>query len=87
MSSSFPIKKGFEQGDVLSLLLNFTLEYAIRKVQETSLGVDMNGIHQILCYIDVSLIGEDTRTIERDVVVLLNDFKDSRQAVKVFNFK
>ena len=47
------------------LLLNFALEYAIRKVQETNLGMDMNGTHQVLAYADdVNLIGDDIRTIE-----------------------
>ena len=33
LSSSFPIESGLKQGDALSpLLLNFALEYAIRKV-------------------------------------------------------
>jgi hypothetical protein len=32
---SFPIQNGLKQGDALSpLFFNFTLEYAIRKVQE-----------------------------------------------------
>jgi hypothetical protein len=44
----------------------FTLEYAIRKVQETNLGLDMNGTHQILAYADdVNLIGDDITTIEK----------------------
>jgi hypothetical protein len=34
LSDMFPIKKGLKEGDALSsLLLNFVLEYAIRKVQ------------------------------------------------------
>ena len=42
-----------KQGDALStLLFNFALEYAIRKVQETNLGLDMNGTHQVLAYAD-----------------------------------
>jgi hypothetical protein len=35
MSDNFPIQNGLKQGDaLLPLLLNFALEYAIRKVQE-----------------------------------------------------
>jgi hypothetical protein len=35
LSVSFPIQNGLEQGDALSpLLFNYSLEYAIRKVQE-----------------------------------------------------
>ena len=42
------------------------LEYAIRKVQDTNLGLDMNGIHQVLAYADdVDVIGNDIRTIEK----------------------
>ena len=37
------------------LLFNFTLEYAIRKVQETNLGLDMNGTHQVLTYSQVKI--------------------------------
>ena len=67
-----------EQGDALSpLLFNFALEYAIMKVQETNLGLDMNGTHQVLAYADdVNLIGDDIRTIERNADVLLNACKD-----------
>ena len=61
------------QGDALSsLLLNFSLAYAIRKVQETNLGLDMNGTHHVLAYADdVNLIGDDIRTIERNVIKCL----------------
>ena len=59
------------------LLFNFVLEYAVRKVQETRLGLDINGTHQVLVYADdVNLIGNDIKTIKRNSEVLLNTYKD-----------
>ena len=71
-----------KQGDALSpLLFNFTLEYAVKKVQEINLGLDMNGTHQVLAYADdVNLIGDDIR-IERNADVLLNACKEIGLAV------
>ena len=63
-----------KQGDTLSpVLFNYALEYAIRKVQETTLGLNMNGSQQVLAYADDV---NDTRTIERNGDVLLNAYKD-----------
>ena len=54
------------------LLFNFALEYAIRKVQETRLGLDMNGNQQVLAYADnVNLICDDIGTIERNAESLI----------------
>ena len=48
------------------LLFNFPLEYGIRKVQEIDMGLDINGTHQLLAYVDdLNLIGDDIRTIEK----------------------
>ena len=53
MSSSIPIENGLKQGHTLSpLLFNFVLDYATRKIQETRLGLDMNGSHQEFAYAD-----------------------------------
>ena len=66
MSSGFPIENDLKQGDALSpLLFNFALEYAIRKVQETNLGLDMNGNPQVLAYADdVNLISEQYKEMQ-----------------------
>ena len=66
LSSIFPSDNSLKP----SLLLNFVIVYAIMEVQETKLSV-------ILGYADdVNLIGDDTRTIERNVDALLNACKD-----------
>jgi hypothetical protein len=52
------IENDLKEGDALSpLLFNSALEYAIRKIQETNLGLDMNGTPLVLPYAnDVNLM-------------------------------
>jgi hypothetical protein len=61
LSDTFRNQNGLKQGDVLSsLLLNFALQYAIRKVQENLVGMKLTGIYQLLVYDDdVNLLGDN----------------------------
>jgi hypothetical protein len=62
----FPIRNGLKQGDVLSsLLVNFVLEYAIKRVQVNQDGLTLNGTHQLLVYADdVSILGGSVPTMK-----------------------
>jgi hypothetical protein len=55
----FLIRNGLKQGAALSpLLLNFALEYVIRKFQVNQDGLKLNGTHQLLVYAhDINKMG------------------------------
>jgi hypothetical protein len=77
-SDNFPIKNGLKQGDALSpLILNFSLEYAIMKVQENQVGLKLNGTYQLLSYADdVNLLGDNIDTIKKKVQTLIDASKE-----------
>jgi retron-type reverse transcriptase len=64
----FPIQNGLKQGDDLSpLLFNFSLEYAIRKVQENQVEMELNGTLHLLAYADdVNLLGDKINIINKN---------------------
>jgi hypothetical protein len=63
LSDTFPIQNGLKQGDAL---------YAIRKVQETQVCLEMNGIHQLLVYADdINFLGDSKNTIKENKETLL----------------
>jgi hypothetical protein len=67
LSDNFPIQIDLNQVDASSpLLFNFSLGYAISKVQQNQTGLKLNGTHQLLLYAnDVNLLGDNIDTIKK----------------------
>jgi hypothetical protein len=73
LSETFPVRNGLKQEDALSsLLFNFALEYAIKRVQVNQDGLKLNGTHQFLAYVDdVNILGGSVHTVKEKAEALV----------------
>jgi len=76
LSDVFPIRNGLKQGDaLLPLLFNFALEYAVRRVNQD--GLKLNVIRQLVVYADdVNMLGESVHTLKKNTETLLVSSKE-----------
>jgi hypothetical protein len=58
---------GWTGRSCITIAFQFGLEFAIRNVQEIEIGLELNGIHQLLVYADdVNLLDDSVNTIKEN---------------------
>jgi len=84
VSDIFPVRNGLKQGDaVSSLLFNFALEYAIRRVQVNQDGLKLNGTH----HDDVNILGGSVHTVKKNTEALVAATKEIGLKVNAYKTK
>jgi len=73
VSDRFPIRNGLKEGEALSqTLVNFSIEYTIRRVQVNQDGLKLNGTHQLLAYADdVNILKGSIHTLTENAEALV----------------
>jgi hypothetical protein len=74
LSDNFSNQSGLIQGDaLLPLLFSFALEYSIRKLQQSLVGMNLSRTHQLLAYADdVNLLAVNIGTIKKNTETLID---------------
>ena len=78
-SEVFPIRNDLKLGEALSpILLNFALNYALRRVLENQDGLKLNGTDQLLVYAnDVNILVGSVNYVKKNTEVLLVGSKET----------
>jgi hypothetical protein len=78
LSHTFPIQNDLKYGDTLSpLIFIFALEYDIWKLQESQVGLKLNGTRQLLVYADdVNLLGDNIDIRKKNTQTLIDASKE-----------
>ena len=83
MSDTFPIRNGLNKGIALSsLLFNFALGSATRRVQVNQDGLKLNYTYQLVAYIDdVKIFGGSVHAVKETAEALVVASKEIRPEV------
>ena len=75
-------------GALLSLLFNFALDYAIRRVQVNQDGLKFSVTHKLLVYTnDVNILGRSIHVIRKNTEALVVANKEAGLVVKAYKTK